>query len=414
MKESPSEERPRPVSGSAGQDFPFRMQKPAPERAADETVDERPVHTRSPIHDPWRHILMMNLRTFIIVAVGMSVFFMLAMFTSIRAWRMKELRATSTKPVAATHSEESPPVVKDPIRLGDMSWGPLGGSSRKSTADAVHAALLLTTRADALVASGDTREAIDLYTEALTVWPHLTAARIKLGRLYLSLKDYIRAQEYLEEAVENDPGAADLLNDLGVAYYHQRRITTAIKQFKSAVLLDNRYSPSYFNLALCHLSMADQNSSRDYLYKYLLLVPDDTRALKQKAFLDAAEGDYTNAMATLERAIMVDSNWPALRFDAAATLALMGKGDEAIAHLQAAETMASPSAVYLVYQQPAFREVRLSESGRAYLKALVERARDRASSKETYNPLRDVIEPIVSGPQADEVVNAEPARGQEP
>ena len=76
--------------------------------------------------------------------------------------------------------------------------------------------------------------------------------------------------------------------------------------------------------------------------------------------------------------------------------------------------MASPSAVYLVYQQPAFREVRLSESGRAYLKALVERARDRASSKETYNPLRDVIEPIVSGPQADEVVNAEPARGQEP
>ncbi len=412
MKESSSEERPKPASGGLGQDFPFRMQKPAPERAVDETVDERPVHTRSPIRDPWRHILIMNLRTFAIVAVGMSVFFLLALFTSIRAWRMKELRATSTKPAAATHSEEAPPVVKDPIRLDDMSWGPMGNRARKSTADAVHAALLLTKRADSLAASGDTREAIDLYTEALTIWPHLTAARIKLGRLYLSLKDYIRAQEYLEKAVENEPGAPDLLNDLGVAYYHQRRITTAIKQFKSAVLLDNQFAPSYFNLALCHLSMADQNSSRDYLFKYLQIVPDDTRALKKKAFLDAAEGDYTNALTTLEKAILVNSNWPALRFDAAATLALMGKGEEAIAHLQSAETMASPSAVYLVYQQPAFREVRLSEAGRAYLKDLVERARDRASSKETYNPLRDVIEPIVSGPQTDEVMNAEPARGQ--
>jgi len=414
MKGSASDERPRPPAGGGSQDFPFRIQKPEPDLPPDEVPDDRPAHRRSPIRDPWRHILFVNLRTFLIVAAGMSVFFMLAMFTSIRAWRLKEERATSTKPAATQDAETKKlPRIKDSVRIDDPDWGLYGDSTRKSDNDAIHGALLLAKRADSLVESGNTREAIDLYVEALTVWPHLTAARIKLGRLFLTLRDYIRAQEYLEAAIENDPGSPYLMNDLGVAYFHQRRITTAMKQFKSAVQIDDRFAPSYFNLALCHLSMADQSSARDYLHKYLMLVPDDTRALKQKAFLDASDGDYTNAMTTLQQAILMDSNWPALRFDAAATAALMGHGDDAIVHLQKAETLASPSAVYLVYQQPAFREVRLSEPGRAYLKELVERARGRSSSKETYNPLQDVIEPILSNPPTEETADPGPARAQE-
>jgi tetratricopeptide (TPR) repeat protein len=414
MKGSASDERPRPPAGGGSQDFPFRIQKPEPDLPPDEVPDDRPAHRRAPIRDPWRHILFVNLRTFLIVGAGMSVFFALAMFTSIRAWRLKEARATSTKPATAQDSEaRGRRRIKDPTRLENAEWGRRAGSAGQSDTDAIHAALLLAKRADALVESGETREAIDLYTEALTVWPHLTAARIKLGRLFLTMRDYIRAQEYLEAAVDNDPGSPDLINDLGVSYFHQRRITTAMKQFKSAVQIDDRFAPAYFNLALCHLSMADQNSARDYLHKYLLLVPDDTRALKQKAFLDATDGDYTNAMTTLQQAISIDSNWPSLRFDAAATAALMGRGGDAIVHLQKAETLASPSAVYLVYQQPAFREVRLSEQGRAYLKDLVERARERAGVKETYNPLRDVIEPVLSNPPTEETADPDPARAQE-
>lgn len=414
MKDSASDERPKPPAGGGSQDFPFRIQRPQPDLPPEEVPDERPAHRRSPIRDPWRHILFVNLRTFLIVAAGMSVFFMLAMFTSIRAWKMKEQRATSTKPVAAQNAEATKsPAIKEPIRIDDPNWEFRGGL-RKSDNDSIHTALLLSKRADSLVEAGDAREAIDLYVEALTTWPHLTAARIKLGRLFLTLRDYIRAQEYLEAAVDNDPGSPDLMNDLGVAYFHQRRITTAMKQFKSAIQIDGTFAPSYFNLALCHLSMADQNSARDYLHKYLTLVPEDTRALKQKAFLDASNGDYTNAMTTLQQAIMLDANWPALRFDAAATAALMGRGDEAIAHLQQAEALASPSAVYLVYQQPAFREVRLSESGRAYLKDLVERARQRSASKDSYNPLHDVIEPILSNPPTEKTEDPvpEPARGR--
>lgn len=411
MNGTPSDERPISPAGSGSQDFPFQIQKPDPDLPPDEEQDEQPIHRRSPIRDPWRHILFMNLRTFLIVAVGMSVFFMLAMFTSVRAWRMKEARATSAKSTTMQDAEtRQKHQIKDSIRIEDLDWGPRSDSMNKSDTDAIHEALLLAKRADSLVESGDTREGIDLYIEALTVWPHLTAARVKLGRVFLALRDYIRAQEYLESAVENDPGSPDLMNDLGVTYFHQQRITTAMKQFKSAVQIDSRFAPSYFNLALCHLSMADQNGARDYLHKYLTLVPDDTRALKQKAFLDASDGDYTNAMTTLQQAISMDSNWPALRFDAAATAALMGRGEDAIMHLQKAEALASPSAVYLIYQQPAFREVRLSEPGRAYLKELVERARKRSSVTETYNPLRDAIEPILSNPPTEESANAAPTQ----
>ena len=413
MNDSPSDKQFRDPVGGRDPSFPFQMQRPEPHLPPSEIPDNRPVHRRSPIRDPWRHILLMNLRTFLIVAAGMSVFFMLAMFTSTRVWQAKEARATNAKPaLAATRPTPSPSRVQPPLYVETPDWEFRGSDTRKADSDAIHEALLLAKRADSLVDSGNTREAIALYMEALSTWPNLTAARIKLGRIFLAMRDYLRAQEYLETAVDSDPTSPDLMNDLGVAYFHQRRVTTAMKQFKSAIQIDNQFAPAYFNLALCHLSMADQDSARDYLHKYLTLVPDDTRALKQKAFLDASDGDYTNAMSTLQRAILLDSNWPALRFDAAATAALMGRGDDAIVHLQKAETLASPSAVYLVYQQPAFRDVRLSEPGRAYLKELVERARKRSDPTESYNPLRDVIEPILSNPTSPSISQpaSEPAQ----
>ena len=61
---------PGPGPGGRSQDYPFRIQKPRPVVPPDEMPDDRPVHSRSPIRDPWRKILFMNLRTFLIVAVG--------------------------------------------------------------------------------------------------------------------------------------------------------------------------------------------------------------------------------------------------------------------------------------------------------------------------------------------------------
>ena len=262
--------------------------------------------------------------------------------------------------------------------------------------EALRRAVFLSKHGEALERSGQVEEAIKRYREALDIWPYLTSVWNQLGRVYLRQRDFPRAQIALEKAVENNPGQAELLNDLGVAYLYQGKTKRARDVLEAAMEVDPGYAPSVFNLALCHIHSNEAGPARDQLVRYLRLQPNDARALRELAFLDALDKRYQDAMDGLQKALANAAEWPLLYFDAAAVSALMGRPDQAVNYLEKVEPLTDPASVYQLYQEPAFREIRLTELGKMFEQELAKRARERASEAPPAAAAPATSEPISS------------------
>ena len=328
--------------------------------------------------NPAMQYMMANLRRFGLVLGGM----VLLLFVSTLVLRM--LWAISDRKVERSTSPRPAPVVESPAPIGTnppAKNAATAPSSADLNTEALRRAVFLAKHGEALERSGNRAEAIVRYREALDIWPYLTTVWGQLGRLYLLNRDYPRAQIALEKAVENNPGEANLLNDLGVSYLYQGKTQKARDLFDAAMEVDPQYAPSLFNIALCYINQNDAGNARDHLVLYLRLKADDARALRELAFLDALEKRYEDAMDGLEKALSYAADWPLLYFDAAAVSALMGRPDQAVSYLEKVEPLTDPATVYQLYQEPAFREIRLTELGKLFEQELAKRARERVEEK---------------------------------
>ncbi len=320
-------------------------------------------------------IFISNVRTFSIVAGCMLVLFVLALYIARKTWQIKQDHSPPAE-AAGPAAPAEPPARTMPTDAEDSKDGDAAvPQSPQLDTEAMRKAVFLARRGKVLDDAGEYAKAAERYRDALRVWPYLTSVWTSLGRVYLRLGDYRRAQRALERAAENNPNDPSILNDLGVAYLFQNRLRKARDFFTAARDMDSRFPDCHFNLALCHLAEGDLDSAEDSLREFLHIKTDDPRALKELAYIQARRNHYREAFETLRKAISQAPEWPALYFDAAAAAALMGHVEDAINYLEKAEPLSSPAAVYQIYQQPAFKEIRLTDLGADFEKDLAERAR---------------------------------------
>lgn len=395
-----SEEKSNPAASKGPLHHLYHKEKPAP-RPRDRVVKpsaipEEPEFEQDNRTNPAMLAMLANLKRFGLVMLGMIVllFFSIKTLQLIWAYKDRQLMTQESQP-------EQPPAA----RATPPATGPTGAAPAAAQApatdlntEAIRRAVFLAKHGEALEKNGKFEDAVAKYREALDIWPYLTTVWSQLGRLYLRTRDYPRAQIALEKAVENNPGEADLLNDLGVAYLYQGKADKARNLFEAAIEIDSTYAPSLFNLALCAISRNDRGQARDNLLHYLRFKPDDPRALRELAFLDALESRYEDAIDSLEKALARMADWPLLYFDAAAVSALMGRPDQAIRYLEKAEPLTDPATVYRLYQEPAFREIRLTELGKMFEQELANRARERVSEGAPPIDVHTPSEPIPSVP----------------
>ncbi|MFH0954325.1 MAG: tetratricopeptide repeat protein [Verrucomicrobiota bacterium] len=370
----------------------FHMQKPPP-RPAPHGV-RPPARPESWLRHPPDQNIWTNVRIVTTAVIGMVIFLLLAVYASVKSWQMKEQRAvrgiSSSGPAAAGHARSEVG--------GRRGAGSTNGllAAFSSDDEAIRQATLLARQADALAGSGQNRRAVELYEQALGVWPFLAEAKVNLGRLCLRTRNYPKAQSVLQRAYEDNPSSPELANDLGAAHFQQKNIDRALKCFEAAVQMDPDLAASHFNMALCYLAKSDRERAAAAVERFLELRPGDPMGLKEKAYLRAAGGDYAGAMEILRTALKTAPGNPLLLFDAAATAALMGEPADAIMHLKKAQALTSPAAVYLVYQQPAFREIRFSEPGKYFEKQLAEDARRQPARSAADITPQMTVEPMLS------------------
>lgn len=339
-----------------------------PKPSAPSSARFKPSRRMTPRLTSSRSALYANLRIVLVVVASMALFFLGALFISKQTWQMKQAVRTPAAADAATKGAGKVPRGKRQTEPLDLL-----SASTKPESELISEAMLLGRRADLLQAAGQDRQAIETYLEALRIWPALNQVRAELGRLYLRRQQIPRALAVLEVAVSNEPDSPALLNDLAVAYLYDNRIPKALDLLETATRLNAQYAPAYFNRALCHLLRGDRAAAREALNQYLKLVPGDPRALKEWAYLQAAEGRLEEAYTALQKAMEGSPTWPPLLLDAAAVASLMGNVERAVDYLRQAEPITTPNAILRVLRGPALQRVRASAAGRTLEAQLVER-----------------------------------------
>jgi len=356
----------------------MKRQRKAPDFRPAGGARKGPARSRGTSHF-WR-----NVRIMAAVIFFMLIFLFVAVYIAKHGGKRKG--AASVKPVETVEKRTSPTTGEDDLVMEPEVVDWMGGADNENPLDtsAIRKAVFLEKRGKNLALGGDLEGAIELYREALNVWPHLTQVWADLGQAFLRQKDYARAQIALERSVEQDPSNVMVLNDLGVAYLYQGEINKAESLFLASTEINETFSDSYFNLALCHRTRKQNDEARKYFEIYLRMKPEDANTLKELAYLDAVDGKYEQSIAKLKRAILSSPEWAALFFDAAAANALLGRLEETFEYLEGALSLTSPHIVYRIYQGGAFKEMRQTEMGREFEENLADRAREQMERDEEW------------------------------
>lgn len=120
-------------------------------------------------------------------------------------------------------------------------------------------------------------DAIDYYRAALGKMGEPTGhAKIlnKICRTQLVMTRWHDAQKSCQQSIKADRAFPDAYNNLGVAYYEEKRYGPAIKQYRKAIELDATSASYYSNMGAALFSKREYDASAQAYEKALELDPD--------------------------------------------------------------------------------------------------------------------------------------------
>ena len=135
----------------------------------------------------------------------------------------------------------------------------------------------LETRGDELHAQKMYFDAIDYYRAALKKSPAPPSqAKIlnKVCRTQLVMTRWHDAQKSCQQSIKADRKFSDAYNNLGVAYYEERKYGTAVKEYRRAIDIDATSASYFSNLGAALFSKKEYEQSAQAYAKALELDPD--------------------------------------------------------------------------------------------------------------------------------------------
>jgi len=119
-------------------------------------------------------------------------------------------------------------------------------------------------------------DAIDYYRAALRKITGSGQAKIlnKICRTQLVMTRWHDGQKSCQQAIKADRTMPDPYNNLGVAYYEEKKYGAAIKQYHKAIELDDSAASFYSNLGAALFSKKDFEKSAEAYRRALELDPD--------------------------------------------------------------------------------------------------------------------------------------------
>jgi len=231
--------------------------------------------------------------------------------------------------------------------------------------DPVSAAAAYTLSGDALLARGETAQAIANYQQALALSPHLFEAHLSLaaamarqgklaeatascraavalrpdhGNAHYQLGCLLERQGKLDEAamsfhrvVALDPGHVDSHNNLATLLGRQGRLDEACASLQRVLALDPNHCDAHCNLGNVLLHQGKLDEAFSCYQKALALNPGHIQAHNNLGALLERQGRLDEALASLRKAISLNPGHSSAHNNLGRVLQKQGKLEEAIA-----------------------------------------------------------------------------------
>lgn len=145
----------------------------------------------------------------------------------------------------------------------------------------------------------DYKNAAKEYEEALKVDPENAYATLLLGMTYANLKDYDKALQYAEKAVQLQPGFTAYYN-LGLIYANKNEAKKALEALDKALLANPASYQAHYQKGAIYSSRKEYEKAIEFYQQSIKLNPQYDRAILGLAGAYYFQGDKTSAQKQIE------------------------------------------------------------------------------------------------------------------
>jgi tetratricopeptide (TPR) repeat protein len=168
---------------------------------------------------------------------------------------------------------------------------------------ASESARLCMATAEQLEAANKPGDAIPLYEKARQLDPRSEAKITRsLANLYVKIGEFDRAKDEFDRALRATPKSAEVLNDLGYAYYTRGMWKEAETVLKNALAADSKHQRAWSNLGM---TLGQQGRYEEAVDAFRHVVSPG-KAYCNVAFLMTTQGRREQAAATYREALKVE------------------------------------------------------------------------------------------------------------
>ncbi len=119
--------------------------------------------------------------------------------------------------------------------------------------------------------------------------PKDPAQRLALANFLYDQKQYDKAIEWYQRALELDPGNVNARTDLGTAYFYTGRPQDALREYRKSLASDPKHEPTLFNIIMVNLEGThDFDAAQEAWGRLRKLNPNYPQLESLKRRLDAA------------------------------------------------------------------------------------------------------------------------------